>query len=205
MAGTLTRGVTIAAAEPISTLGPKLAQLASLATFNGFSDDESDTTTIALRTQSTVPTATANDFWSDTTARQLRPYDTALSASADNRWPMLGRGESMINGTAGTRVSGDVVGFSGTPNDFTYNADATNPVAGVVKESTSVSNYGGIQFAGICTVKADGTVVRGDFLGKSGSAGNIATDIGGLANSFGIALTTPSCGVCTAYLWGYNA
>lgn len=194
-------------AESLNTLAGQMNLLFSSATFQNFSDDEAGSEISILRAQSSAPTSVVNDFWSDTTSKFLRVFQ---GAAADRQgWRPIGIGMAIGNGTGGTRVAGDVVGFT-TPNDFSYNSDATAKIAGVVGESITNGSIGLLKLGGcVATVKVAGAVARGDFLKKSGSAGNEAiTSTTVLNGTFAIALTAaagPGSGTVTAYLFPYNS
>lgn len=203
MAGAITRTTTISATQPLSSLGIKLSQLIDDSTIGGISDDESGSQCAIMRYQGTAPSSVANDFWHDSTRIMLRYYS---GASGQERWDPIGHGVSLKNGTAGTRISGDVV--SGNPAAMTYDNDSTGYIVGVVGESAAAGSFGLVRMTGKATVAATAAMTRGDFVKGSASAGNLAVSNGTtLDGSFGIALESAASSASYAlpvYLFPYN-
>lgn len=200
MAGIATPSTTlIVSNEPLSRLISKVSQLLETAVLSGFSDDESSSETVILRTQASPPTLVDNDLWHDTTTKSLRH---CFGASGDLKWEPFSDGITLMNSTSAQRVLGDVVGFSSIANPFEFddNSAPTGGICGVVQETIELGARGYIKTSGLSTVRVTGPLVRGDLIGL-GTIDFTAHLSNFLFGSIGLALTNPSGGTVTALLW----
>lgn len=201
----LTRGITIAAAERVNTLGPKLAQLVDLATISG-ADATNGTTAAIPWSQSATPTGVDNQFWQYTNNYTL--LAVYGGASSQKRWDPIADGCSLKNQTGGTRSTFEAVCI----NSSTANLSADsfcftgNIFIGALAEGPANGSFGMFKSFGKMKVKASGAIARGDFIkvNTANSTYQVVSAGSTLDGACGIALEAAAAGEVLAVLFGHN-